>query len=135
MADPGPGLHAGFDQWLTDGVGIFGRYGQSSTGPGSLVLGPVHRSYSAGTQFRFDANGQEASGFWLGFSQAFPIVVDAPLASERILEAYYRRQLSANLSSTPDFQLVFGAGGTAAETNGSSLVSPPPDGMLRPKLM
>ncbi len=34
-----------------------------------------------------------------------------PLASERVLETYYRWQLARNFSLTPDFQLVLGSGG------------------------
>lgn len=105
------GVHFGFDQWLTSRVGMFARYAQSNRGTGSLALSPVRQSYSLGSQWRLGDDVERMSAFGVGFSQAFPIDSTAFPVSERVIETYFRRQLSANLSLTPDLQLVFGSGG------------------------
>jgi hypothetical protein len=99
------------DQWLRQKFGIFGRYGISNSGMGSLSLGPVHQAYSAGVQWQFSEPDDRISAWSLGFSQAFPIATGSPLASEKVIETYYRWQWSQNISVSPDFQLVFGSGG------------------------
>lgn len=106
------GFHLGFDQWVSRSLGLYGRYAWSNSGPGSISLGPVGQSYSAGLQWRFVDEQDRVSAWAFGFSQAFGIETEQPLSSERILETYYRWQLSRNFSLTPDFQLVFGSGGS-----------------------
>ncbi len=105
------GMHFGFDQWLSRNVGFYGRYAWSNSGPGSVSLGPVKQSYSGGVQWRFVDEADRVSAWAFGLSQAFGIATDDPLATERVLETYYRWQLSQNFSLTPDFQLVLGSGG------------------------
>lgn len=105
------GVHVGLDQWLSDDIGIFGRYARSNSGPGSLALSPVKQSYSVGTQWRLGNDVERISALGFGFSQAFPIDSTESISSEKVLETYYRRQFTTNLSLTPDFQLVFGSGG------------------------
>lgn len=109
------GLHLGFDQWVSAKLGVYGRYAWSSSSPASLTLGPVRQSYSGGVQRRFVNEGDRVSAWAIGISQAFGIETEESLASERILETYYRWQLSNNFSLTPDFQLVFGSGGSEAQ--------------------
>ena len=105
------GIHLNCDQWLSRNLGMFGRYAFSNASAGSLALGPVRQSYSLGLQRRFVGREDRVSAWALGFSQAFPIVREAPLASERVLETYYRWQLVDHFALTPDFQLVVGSGG------------------------
>jgi len=104
-------FYISMDQWLRQKFGIFGRYGISNSGPGSLSLGPVHQSYSGGVQWQFPGPEDRNSVWSLGFSQAFPIATGTPMASEKVIETYYRWQWSQNISVSPDFQLVFGSGG------------------------
>ncbi len=113
VADVGglSGIHLGFDQWVSQSFGVYGRYARSNSGPGSFSLGPVKQSYSGGVQWRFVQEGDRVSAWALGFSQAFGIDRGDPLSSERTLETYYRWQLSQNFSISPDLQLVLGAGG------------------------
>jgi hypothetical protein len=106
------GWHLGFDQWLSNTVGVFGRYARSNSGLGSISVSPVRQSYSAGAQWRLGEGGEEVSAWGVGFSQAFPIATTEPRRSERVIETYFRRQLTANLSLTPDFQLILGSGGS-----------------------
>lgn len=105
------GVHFGVDQWLFDDIGVFGRYARSNSGPGALALGPVRQSYSAGLQWRFGEDVERVSAWGLGFSQGFPIADLDRTVSERVLETYYRRQFTPNLSLTPDLQVVLGSGG------------------------
>ena len=55
------------------------------------------------------------SAWAFGFSQWFGIETTDRLATERALETYYRWQLSDNFALTPDFQLVFGLGGSRSQ--------------------
>ena len=106
------GFYLNFDHWLTSNLGVFGRYGLSNSSPGSLSFGPARQSYSGGVQRRFIDAEERVSAWSLGFSQTFGIPTGAEeLASERVLETYYRWQWSQNISLTPDLQLVFGSGG------------------------
>ena len=107
------GWHLGFDQWLSEDLGLFGRYARSNRGPGSLAVGPVHQSYSLGAQWRLGSDVERLSALGVGLSQAFPLAAPDTLRSERVIEAYFRRQFTANLSLTPDFQLILGSGGSA----------------------
>ncbi len=113
VADQGgiTGVHFSADQWLTNSIGVFGRYAWNNSGRGSLAFGPVSQSYSGGIQKRFIDAGDHVSAFSVGFSQAFPIASEPGLVSEKALETYYRWQWTRNVSLTPDFQLIFGSGG------------------------
>ena len=51
----------------------------------------------------------------VAFSQAFGISDAESSASEKVMEAYYRWQVTRNFAFTPDFQLVFGSGGRSAK--------------------
>ena len=106
------GYHLGFDQWISGDLGVFGRFAQYNTGPGSLSLGPVKHSYSGGVQRRFVDQRDRVSQWGIGFSQSFGIETEVPLASEKTLETYFRWQVSEIFSLTPDFQFVFGSGGS-----------------------
>jgi carbohydrate-selective porin OprB len=75
------------------------------------VFGRARQSYSGGIQLRFVDQGDRVSAWSLGFSQTFGIETGDPLASERILETYYRWEWTHNISLSPDFQLVLGSGG------------------------
>lgn len=105
-------FHVSVDQWLTDRLGVFGRYGSSNTGEGSLSFGPVGRAYSGGMQWRFRDATERVSAWSIGFSQAFPSLDG--LGSEKVLESYYRWQVTRNAALTPSFQLVSGAGGQSS---------------------
>ena len=110
------GIYVSADQWVSPRVGVFGRYGVGNSGPGALVFGPVRTSYSGGIQWRFAAEGVQDSALGLAFSQAFGI---SDAASEKVMEAYYRWQVTRNFAFTPDFHPVFGSGGRSAkETQG-----------------
>ncbi|MEW5977333.1 MAG: carbohydrate porin [Acidobacteriota bacterium] len=115
------GLHLSVDHWVADQVGVFGRYGVVSSGLGSLSFGPARQSYSGGVQVRFADREDRISAWSLGFSQTFGIPTGEPLASERVLETYYRWQWTRNISLTPDFQLVMGSGGR--RTKGTQAVA------------
>jgi hypothetical protein len=104
-------FHISVDQWLSPRTGIFGRYGFNDSSAASLAFGPVRQSYSGGGQRRFIDREDRVSAWSVGFSQAFGIPTDQPRASERVIETYYRWQWTRNASITPDFQLLFGAGG------------------------
>ena len=109
------GIYVSADQWVSPRVGVFGRYGVGNSGPGALVFGPVRTSYSGGIQWRFAAEGVQDSALGLAFSQAFGISDAESPASEKVMEAYYRWQVTRNFAFTPDFQLVFGSGGRSAK--------------------
>jgi len=106
-------FHISVDQWLSGNFGVFGRWGITNDGPGSQTFGPVNQSYSFGVQRRFVDEQERVSAWAIGFSQAFPIEPSETddFASERVLETYYRWQLTRNVSLTPHFQLILGAGG------------------------
>lgn len=112
---PGAGsvrnFYTSMDHWLGPRLGVFGRYAVASAGLGSLTFGPVRHSYSGGVQWLFVDSENRVSAFAVGFSQAFGLATEFPLASERVLETYYRWQLARNFSLSPDFQLVLGSGG------------------------
>ena len=109
------GIYLSADQWVSPRVGVFGRYGVGNSGPGSLVFGPVRSSYSGGIQWRFAGEGPQDSALGLAFSQAFRIDDGESHASEKVLETYYRWQVTRNFALTPDFQLIFGSGGRSAK--------------------
>jgi carbohydrate-selective porin OprB len=96
-------------------IGLFGRYGIANASVGSLSFGPVRQSYSGGVQVRFVDREDRVSAWPLGYSQKFGIVTDTPLASERILETYYRWQWTRNFSLSPDLQLILGSGGRQSQ--------------------
>ena len=109
------GIYVSADQWVSPRVGVFGRYGIGNSGPGALVFGPVRTSYSGGIQWRFAGEGVQDSAMGVAFSQAFGISDAESSASEKVMEAYYRWQVTRNFAFTPDFQLVFGSGGRSAK--------------------
>ena len=109
------GIYLSADQWVTPRVGVFGRYGVGNSGPGSLVFGPVRNSYSGGIQWRFAREGRPDSALGFAFSQTFGINDGESFSSEKVLEAYYRWQVTRSFAVTPDFQLIFGSGGRSAE--------------------
>ena len=109
------GIYLSADQWVTPRVGVFGRYGMGNSGPGSLVFGPVRNSYSGGIQWRFAREGRPDSALGFAFSQTFGINDGESFSSEKVLEAYYRWQVTRSFAVTPDFQLIFGSGGRSAE--------------------
>jgi hypothetical protein len=104
-------FHVSADQWLSRRLGVFGRYGFSTSGAGALRFGPVRRAYSGGVQWRFIDEQERPSAWSLGFSQAFPTPGAESLVSEKVLETYYRWQITRNAALSPDFQLVMGSGG------------------------
>jgi hypothetical protein len=105
------GMYLNFDHWLTPSIGAFARYGLSNSSAGSLSFGPARQSYSGGVQLRFVDEEERVSAWSLGFSQTFGIPNGEDLASERVLETYYRWQWTRNIALTPDLQLIFGSGG------------------------
>lgn len=113
VADVGSvrGFHFNFDHWLSSRSGVFGRFSASNAGPGSLALGPVRRSYSGGYQRRFFDEDEDVSAWGVAFSSSSGIETGMRLETERVLETYYRWQLSEGLSLTPDFQFVVGSNG------------------------
>jgi len=111
------GLHISLDHWVAPRIGLFGRYGVANASVGSLSFGPVRQSYSGGVQVRFVDSQDRVSAWSLGFSQAYGIITDAPLSSERILETYYRWQWTQNFALSPDFQFILGSGGRLRQGN------------------
>ena len=109
------GMYVSADQWVSPRVGIFGRYGVGNSGPGSLVFGPVRQAYSGGIQWRFNDEGPNDSALGFAFSQAFRISDGESYTSEKVLETYYRWQVTRNFSLAPDFQLIFGSGGNSTK--------------------
>lgn len=112
------GFHLSMDQWVSNRVGIFGRYAFSNAGAGSQSLSPVRQSYGGGIQWRFVHRDDRTSAYAIGFSQAFPI--DGSLSSERVFETYYRWQISRSFSLSPDLQFLMGSGGR--RRNGTQVV-------------
>jgi carbohydrate-selective porin OprB len=53
----------------------------------------------------------QVSAWSIGFSQAFPTPGVENLVSEKVIETFYRWQITNNLALSPDFQLIFGSGG------------------------
>jgi len=104
-------FHVSVDQWLSRRLGVFGRYGVSSSGAGALRFGPVRWAYSGGVQWRFVDQQDRVSAWSVGFSQAFPTPGAETQVSEKVLETYYRWQITRNAALSPSFQLVGGAGG------------------------
>jgi len=104
-------FYLGVDHRVAPKVGVFGRYALSNSGTGSLSFGTPRMSYSGGVQVRRIDAEDHISAWSLGFSQAFGIQTDTPLATERVIETYYRWQWTQHIAITPDFQLVFGSGG------------------------
>jgi len=105
------GFYLGVDHWVAPKIGVFGRYAISDSGVGSQSFGPVRQSYSGGLQVRRVDTGDRISAWSIAFSQAFGITTDMRLASERVIETYYRWQWTQHISITPDFQLILGSGG------------------------
>lgn len=105
------GFHLSFDQWISDDMGVYARYANSNSGPGSLALGPVDQSFGGGVQLRFVDESEHVSAWGLGYSQSTGIQSEVRSPSERALETYYRWQVTSNFSLTPDLQLVFRSGG------------------------
>lgn len=105
------GLHVSVDHWLSERLGVFGRYALANSGAGSLALGPARMSYNAGVHLDFVSSQDRHSAWAFAFGQTFGIPTEQPQSSERILETFYRYQWAKNISVTPDFQLVFGSGG------------------------
>ncbi len=103
------GYHLSGDHWISQRVGVFGRYAFSNAGAGSLSLSPVRQSYGGGVQWRFVRQNDRTSAYAIAFSQAFPI--DRTLSSERVFETYYRWQVTRNFSLSPDLQFILGSGG------------------------
>jgi hypothetical protein len=104
-------FHVSVDHWISRRIGVFGRYGFGSSGAGGLRFGPVRWAYSGGVQWRFVDRQDRTSAWSVGFSQAFPTEGVEAQASEKVLETYYRWQITRNAALTPSFQLVGGAGG------------------------
>lgn len=104
-------FHVSVDQWLTDRIGVFGRFGSSSSGAGALRFGPVDRAYSGGLQWRFTDREERVSAWSIGFSHAFPQSGVEAQSSEKVLETYYRWQITKNAALTPSFQIISGSGG------------------------
>lgn len=104
-------FHISVDHWLSDKLGAFGRYGFSSSGAGALRFGPVRTAYSGGIQRKFVDRDDHVSAWSIGFSQAFPARGSEAEVSEKVVETFYRWQITDNLALSPDFQLIWGAGG------------------------
>jgi len=104
-------FHISADHWLSRHFGVFGRYGFGSSGAGALRFGPVQWAYSGGVQWRFVDDQDRTSAWSVGFSQAFPTDTVEGQASEKVLETYYRWQITRNVGLTPSFQLVGVSGG------------------------
>lgn len=111
LEGPINGFHLSFDQWISNDMGVYARYANSNSGPGSLALGPVDQSFGGGVQLRFVDQSEHVSAWGFGFSQSTGIQNEMRSPSERALETYYRWQVTNNFSLTPDLQLVFGSGG------------------------
>ncbi len=109
-------FHLSVDQWLTDRIGVFGRFGSSSSGEGALRFGPVRRAFSGGVQWRFIDSAERVSAWSVGFSHASPQASAEGRAAEKVLETYYRWQITQNAALTPSFQLISGAGGRTSES-------------------
>lgn len=105
------GFHLSFDQWISNDMGVYARYANSNSGPGSLALGPVDQSFGGGIQLRFIDRNEHVSAWGLGYSHSTGIQSEMRSPSERALETYYRWQVTDNFSLTPDLQLIFGSGG------------------------
>lgn len=114
------GIYLNFDQWVSREYGVWGRFGFSNGGPGSASLGRARQSYSGGWQWRITGTDDLISALGVGFSQTFGIDTGEALASERVLETYYRWQVARLFSLSPDVQLVLGSGGN--RTRGTHLV-------------
>ena len=117
VADVGAvrGFHFNFDHWLSSRSGVFGRLSVSNSGPGSAALGPVRSSYSGGYQRRFINQDEQISAWGIAFSSSRGIETGIRLETERVLETYYRWQVSDALSLTPDFQFVVGSSGRSQQ--------------------
>ncbi len=79
-----------------------------------------HRALSGGRRNGLGARATfttdcQDSALGLAFSQAFGISDAESPASEKVLEAYYRWQVTRNFAFTPDFHPVFGSGGRSAK--------------------
>jgi hypothetical protein len=105
------GFYLSVNQWVSRRVGVYGRFAVANSGAGSLLLGPARQSYSGGLQWRFIDEADRVSAWGFGFSQAWGIEQEHPLATERVIETYYRWQLADRFSLSPSFQLVLGSGG------------------------
>ncbi|MDR1994739.1 carbohydrate porin [Azonexus sp.] len=121
--------HTGFglsiDQQVSDGVKLFGRYGQ-------LVQGrlPFEHALSLGGEINGGYWGRAGDaigigGSWLKASNAYhhaggsgdidgdgnPDFSFTPRGAEKIAEIYYRYRVSPNLEISPDFQWIARPGG------------------------
>ena len=105
------GFYMSVNQWVSSRVGVYGRFAVANSGAGSLLLGPARQSYSGGLQWRFIDEADRVSAWGFGFSQAWGIEEEYALATERVIETYYRWQLADRFSLSPSFQLVLGSGG------------------------
>ncbi|MBK9170550.1 MAG: carbohydrate porin [Bryobacterales bacterium] len=108
-------FHVSADQWLSRRIGVFGRYGFGSTGAGGLRFGPVRWAYSGGVQWKLTDEQERVSAWSVGFSQAFPTESPERPVSEKVLETFYRWQMTRNAALSPSFQLVGGSGGQTSK--------------------
>ena len=118
------GLGISIDQQLSDGVKVFGRYGQ-------LIHGKLHieRALALGTEIggsywgrEADSVGIAASQLWAShaykraggegflnkerFESGTPDFTFRPSGAEQVAEIYYRYQFAPQFAITPDFQWI-----------------------------
>lgn len=112
------GWGASIDQRVTDGLSLFARYGQSTSGTVAF-----DRAVTVGGELAGNAWGRSADGLgfaygWLRSSRGFrrDTAADPTLAgfaadgAEQVAELYYRWHVNEHLALTPDLQHVRRAG-------------------------
>ena len=121
------GAGFGFDQSVTDVLGIFGRFGWQRPdlvpADGGLTNGgaTIEMSWSGGAQITGEYWNREDDTFGLAAGQLLPSkdYKDAgnPGSTEGHLEAYYSFMVSDHLFVSPDFQLIWNPDGVGDDDN------------------
>lgn len=113
------GFYLNMDQQLYKNSKIFARYGLSDSGPGRESWNNCRQAVSFGAEFPMGdyikRRPNDMLGVAFGFSTPITNVENNPMGlnprSEKVIEAYYRAQITDMLSVGPHFQAIYSPGG------------------------
>lgn len=115
----GYGFYLSADQQLYKNTRVFARYGLSNTARGRQTLNNTQQALSFGAEFNVGDFINKRPNDVIGIAFAFATPISNPLnnplslnnRSEKVIEAYYKAQLTEALSIGPHFQAIYSPGG------------------------
>jgi len=110
--DKGWGIGISIDQEISEKAGIFARAAW-----GNDKVYEVEQFYSVGLNLNGIFSGRENDTLGVGVAALIPNDKLENSSTEWHFEAYYRTQITENLSITPDFQLVLNPQGNSSNDN------------------